>query len=600
MATSTLPIISCTNNNISFSTKSSPPNFSRPSQIFLNPSRAAARRGDVKIRCAASSEGRENPESLSSAKLDRRNVLLGLGGLYGAYNLGGGSNPFALADPVPIPDVSACHLATISFSQCKVPYSCCPPITDTTNVEYYKIPSFSKLNVRPAAHAVDDEYLNKYKTAGNDSTGIQKMKDLPSTDPRNFYNQAKVHCAYCNDAYQLADKPYQIHFTWLFFPFHRWYLYFFERIMQSMIDDPTFTLPYWNWDNPQGMTFPEIFDDESSPLYDQYRNQEHLKGKVIDLAYSGDEIDASDFQKVKNNLAVMYRQMVTNAPCPLLFFGNPIRGETGFTGSGMGTIENIPHNSVHRWTGDPRNANNEDMGNFYSAANDPVFYCLHSNVDRMWTLWKTLGGNRKDIADKDWLQTEFLFYDETNTPVKVKVSDCVDNEKLGYTFQDMPTPWKNFKPTRKRRAKLRSTASVSASTDALPAKLNKTITFYVTRSAAEKEGEVELLNLDIDYYDTEFIRFDVFLNEDEDVNTVELDRIEYAGSFSNLPHVHNNQGGSTTNTSKSLKTTFSLAISELLQDLGLEGEDKVLVTLVPKVGGPCVTVNTANITTEDC
>nr|GLL44059.1 catechol oxidase B, chloroplastic-like [Ipomoea trifida] len=428
MATSTHSKISCTK-NISFSTKSSPLNFSRPSQIFLNPSRAAARRrGDVKIRCAASSEGRENPDSLSEAKLDRRNVLLGLGGLYGAYNLAGGSNPFALADPIPAPDISKCGTAIISNSTDEVPYSCCPPF-DGTFVDY-KIPTFSTLNCRPAAHAVDEDYLNKYKTA------IQKMKELPADDPRNFYQQANVHCAYCNGAYQLNDKSYQIHFTWLFFPFHRWYLYFYERILQSLIDDPTFTLPYWNWDNPQGMILPEIFDDdESSPLYDQYRNQDHRNGYVLDLAYAGEENTANDFQKVKNNLAVMYRQMLTNAPCPLLFFGKPLRADNDSENSGMGTIENVPHNSIHRWVGDPRTAHNEDMGNFYSAAKDPVFYCHHSNVDRMWTLWKTLGGDRKDIPDTDWLQTEFLFYDETKTLVKVKVADCLDNERLGYTFQ---------------------------------------------------------------------------------------------------------------------------------------------------------------------
>ncbi|XP_019181149.1 PREDICTED: catechol oxidase B, chloroplastic-like [Ipomoea nil] len=594
MATSTHPIVSCTNIN-SFSTNSSSPrNFSRPpSQIFLNPNPSrAARRGDaVKIRCAASSEGRdENPDSLSKAKLDRRNVLLGLGGLYGAYNLGaGGSNPFALADPVPLPDVANCGPATISFSSCKVPYRCCPPITDTTKVEYYKIPSFSKLNVRPAAHAVDAAYLEKYKTA------IKLMKELPPSDPRSFDNQAKVHCAYCNGAYLLNGNPYQIHFNWFFFPFHRWYLYFFERIMQSMINDPTFTLPYWNWDNPPGMTFPGIFDDENqlSPLYDQYRNQDHRYGHVLDLAYSGDDIIAPDPTKVKNNLAIMYRQMITNAPCPLLFFGKPLRADNTQS-SGMGTIENIPHNSVHRWVGDPRSANHEDMGNFYSAANDPVFYSLHSNVDRMWTIWKTLGGKRTDIADKDWLDTEFLFFDETKTAVKVKVRDCLDNEKLGYTFQDMPIPWKDFKPTRKRTVKLSITESVPASTDVLPAPLSKNLTFYVTRSTSVPETQEEMLNLDLVYDDTKFIRFDVFLNEDEDVNTVELDRTEYAGSFGNLPHVH--EGGSATPKT----TTFNLAISELIKDLDLEGDDKVLVTLVPKVGGSFVTVNNAYINTLDC
>nr|GMD75794.1 polyphenol oxidase E, chloroplastic-like [Ipomoea batatas] len=573
MATSTHPpIISCTN-NVSFSTKSSPRNFSRPSQILLNPSRAVARRGDVKIRCAASpegAEGRQSPDSLSSAKLDRRNVLLGLGGLYGAYNLAGGSNPFALADPIPAPDISKCGTAIISNSTDEVPYSCCPPF-DGTFVDY-KIPTFSTLNCRPAAHAVDEEYLNKYKTA------IQKMKELPADDPRNFYQQANVHCAYCNGAYQLNDK----------------YLYFYERILQSLIDDPTFTLPYWNWDNPQGMILPEIFDDdESSPLYDQYRNQDHRNGYVLDLAYAGEENTANDFQKVKNNLAVMYRQMLTNAPCPLLFFGKPLRADNDSENSGMGTIENVPHNSIHRWVGDPRTAHNEDMGNFYSAAKDPVFYCHHSNVDRMWTLWKTLGGNRKDIPDTDWLQTEFLFYDETKTLVKVKVADCLDNERLGYTFQDMPTPWKNFKPTRKRKGKLKRTAkSVSASTSVLPATLDKITTFYVTRSSTSTPaGKEELLDLDLEYDDTQFIRFDVFLNEDEEVNTKELDRIEYAGSFSNLPHVHDD-----TSTSKVTTSTFSLAISELLQDLGLQGDDKILVTLVPKAGGKLAALSSASFT----
>nr|GMD81867.1 polyphenol oxidase E, chloroplastic-like [Ipomoea batatas] len=593
MATSTHPaIISCTN-NISFSSKSSPRNFSRPSQIFLNPSRAAARRrGDVKIRCAASSEGRENPDSLSEAKLDRRNVLLGLGGLYGAYNLAGGSNPFALADPIPVPDLSKCGKAIISNTQDneEVPYSCCPPF-DGTYVDY-KIPTFSKLNCRPAAHAVDDDYLYKYKTA------IQKMKDLPADDPRNFYQQANVHCAYCNEAYKLNGKSYQIHFTWLFFPFHRWYLYFYERILQSLIDDPTFTLPYWNWDNPQGMILPEIFDDdESSPLYDTLRNQDHRNGYVLDLAYAGEENTANDFQKVKNNLAIMYRQMLTNAPCPLLFFGKPLRADNDSANTGMGTIENVPHNSIHRWVGDPREDHNEDMGNFYSAARDPVFYCHHSNVDRMWTLWKTLGGNRKDIADPDWLQTEFLFYDETKTLVKVKVADCVDNERLGYTFENMPTTWKNFKPTRKRKGKLKRTAkSVSASTTVLPATLDKIRTFYVTRSSTSTPaGKEEMLDLKFDYDDTRFIRFDVFLNEDEEVNTKELDRIEYAGSFSNLPHVHKPTDGSTTT-----NTTFSLAISEVLQDLGLQGDDKILVTLVPKAGGSFVKVTEASTEIIDC
>ncbi|CAH9103989.1 unnamed protein product [Cuscuta europaea] len=403
----------------------------KPSKFLLNQNPPKHRRS--KLSCAASSAKDQNPapekNTSPDTTLDRRNVLLGLSGLYGAYNLSL-SGDGALASPVPAPDITKCGTATITSSTDKVPYSCCPPAFSGT-IANYKLPQFTKVNVRPAAHDIDEEYLEKYKTA------IRKMKELPEDDPRNFYQQANVHCAYCNGAYKLAGgEEYQVHFSWLFFPFHRWYLYFHERILQSLIGDPTFTLPYWNWDNPQGMFLPEIFDDKGSPLYDEVRDQKHHKDVIVDLSFSaGEELNTTELQILRNNLAIMYRQMVTNAPCPALFFGNALRGEGYDTKSGAGTIENVPHNTLHRWVGDPTTAHNEDMGNFYSASKDPVFYSLHGNVDRLWSVWKSLGGKRHDITDPDWLQSAFIFYDENKNLVRVKVQDCLDHKKLGYTFQ---------------------------------------------------------------------------------------------------------------------------------------------------------------------
>uniref|UniRef100_A0A803LHJ1 Polyphenol oxidase n=1 Tax=Chenopodium quinoa TaxID=63459 RepID=A0A803LHJ1_CHEQI len=97
----------------------------------------------------------------------------------------------------------------------------------------------------------------------------------------------------------------------------------------------------------------------------------------------------------------MHCQMVSNAKNPTLFFGRAYRAGDELP-IGSGTIELMPHNVVHNWTGDPTQPNGEDMGIFNAAARDSIFYAHHANVDRMWVLWKTLGGKRKDIEDSDW------------------------------------------------------------------------------------------------------------------------------------------------------------------------------------------------------
>nr|XP_016433738.1 PREDICTED: polyphenol oxidase E, chloroplastic-like [Nicotiana tabacum] len=558
------------------------PSFTKPSHVFPH----KKPNNKFKVSCNQNNEANNSQE-----KVERRNLLLGLGGIYGAAHL----LPYdALASPIPSPTLTQCGTAIIEGDK-PVPYTCCPPIPEIKDVPYYNPPPVSRFRVRPAAHTVDDEYIAKYNEA------YSRMKALPTDDPRSFMQQANIHCAYCNGAYKVGGKELQVHFSWLFFPFHRWYIYFYERILASLIDDPTFALPYWNWDNPKGMHLPDMFDVEGTSIYNERRNQKHRNGFIMDLGYAGEDVVANDLQKLVNNLTLMYRQMITNAPCPSLFFGKPYRFGSE-PSPGMGTIENVPHNSIHRWVGDPRQPNEEDMGNFYSSGKDPAFFSLHANVDRMWTIWKTLGGKRKDISDPDYLDTEFFFYDEKAKPFRVRVRDCLDEKKLGYTFQPMDIPWKNFKPQpRKNKKNVKiDPNSVPPASQVFPIKkLDKTVTFSVARpkrlrTKKEKEDEEELLtfkNVELDV--RKFVRFDVFLNEDNDVIANEIDRTEFVGSFANLPHIHDDP-------KKEKFPEFSLAINELLEDLKLEGDDLVVVTLVPKSGGENVSIEAVEIQLVPC
>uniref|UniRef100_M1BMR9 catechol oxidase n=1 Tax=Solanum tuberosum TaxID=4113 RepID=M1BMR9_SOLTU len=132
----------------------------------------------------------------------------------------------------------------------------------------------SKLRKRPVAQDVTKEYIAKYQLE------TKRMKELDKDDPRSFMQQANIHCAYCNGAYKFGDEILQVHQSWLFFPFHRWYLFFYDRILGKLIDDPTFALPYWNWDHPKGMRLPPMFDRANTPLYDARRNP-HVRIWVV-------------------------------------------------------------------------------------------------------------------------------------------------------------------------------------------------------------------------------------------------------------------------------------------------------------------------------
>ncbi|XP_017978714.1 PREDICTED: polyphenol oxidase, chloroplastic [Theobroma cacao] len=523
----------------------------------------------------------KNVEECSLNKFDRRDVLVGLGGLYGATSLTG---PLAFAAPVSPPDVTKCGKADLPAGA--KPVNCCPP--PSTKILDFKLrPSNSPPRIRPAAHLVDKEYLAKFSRA------LELMKALPEDDPRSFTQQANVHCAYCDGAYHqigFPDLDLQVHNSWLFFPFHRYYLYFFEKILGKLIDDPTFAIPFWNWDSPAGMQMPAIYANPNSPLYDENRNPNHQPPTLLDLDFNGTEESSSTRDQISSNLNVMYRQMVSNGKTAKLFLGNAYRAGDQ-PDPGAGSLENIPHGPIHIWCGDNRQPNLEDMGNFYSAGRDPIFYAHHSNVDRMWSVWKTLGGKRTDFTDSDWLNSGFLFYDENANLVRVKVRDCLDTRKMGYDYQKVDIPWLRAKPTPRRIAsKVARALGVAHAAETkkkvlsdvqFPLVLNNVVSLEVSRpkksrSKAEKEEEEEVLVIEnIEFDRDQLVKFDVYIN-DEDDTTIGPDNTEFAGSFINVPHKHRH--------GNKMTTCLRLGLTDLLEELGAEDDDGVVVTLVPKSG----------------
>ncbi|XP_042520420.1 polyphenol oxidase, chloroplastic-like [Macadamia integrifolia] len=513
----------------------------------------------------------KNNEEHSSLRLDRRDVLIGIGGLYGSTSLSN-ADPLAMAAPIMPPDLSKCGPPDLPAGA--KPTNCCPP-NSSKIIDFKLPPPSSPMRVRQAAHLVNGEYIAKYSKA------IELMKALPSDDPRCFTQQANIHCAYCDGAYDQIGFPgleIEVHSSWLFFPWHRYYLYFFEKICGKLINDPTFALPFWNYDSPEGMQIPKIYTNPRSPLYDELRDPKHQPPTVIDLDYNGVDPNTTPQQQIESNLFIMYRQMVSNAKTTQLFLGAPYRAGDQ-PNPGAGSIESEPHNTVHLWTGDRRQPNRENMGSFYSAGRDPIFYAHHSNIDRFWTIWKGLGGKRKDYTDPDWLNSGFLFYDENAQLTRVKIQDSLDEKKLRYRYQEVDLPWLKIRPTPRKARVTPPTAGDSGGQ--FPRALDSVVKTVVkrpkkSRNSKEKEEEEEVLVIyGIEFDRNVFVKFDVFINEDDETASGPT-YSEFAGSFVHVPHKHQMK--------MKTKTTLRLGITDLLEDLMAEDDDTVVVTLVPRQG----------------
>ena len=184
-----------------------------------------------------------------------------------------------------------------------------------------------------------------------------------------------------------------------FFGWHRMYLYYFERVLRWAANDPTLTLPYWDYTNPAQTPLPDAFQDPKSPLYDWRRSEALNEG-----------------------LAAL-NPLVTDIDGPLSTDKIFLQYE--------GDIERGVHGNVHCSVG--QTCPIALMGLVGVAANDPIFYEHHANIDRMWSCWQHAHPNEQP---GDWQNQEFSFVDETGAKITRQVKDFLNTQALGYVYDN--------------------------------------------------------------------------------------------------------------------------------------------------------------------
>jgi hypothetical protein len=109
----------------------------------------------------------------------------------------------------------------------------------------------------------------------------------------------------------------------------------------------------------------------------------------------------------------------------------------------FGLVENVPHNQVHVQVGGEEN--DPCVGGWMvdpnCAAEDPIFWLHHSNIDRLWSVWIGLGqGRANPVGDQSWMTTSFPFFDENGNSVQMTAADVLDTVgQLGYDYEPQPT-----------------------------------------------------------------------------------------------------------------------------------------------------------------
>jgi len=333
------------------------------------------------------------------------------------------------------------------------PLNCTPTLPTGTP----KPVTLIKRNLVPRKSAFDLSAAEAQKLR-DAYAALRNLSVTDPKDPRGWRAQANVHCYYCSGGYDSLGT--EIHGGWWFLPWHRCYLYMHERILGALIGDPDFRLPYWDWDTvPDGApnarrTIPPLYNAPSQDITSP------AKMSVANALFDRTR-GATSANLIPNS--IVGKVAIEKAMC---------QGGENFTGGPgqMGSLEGNPHGPVHIWTGDPRSDPKQpapfgcffpvdvpydpkdpnsfpadvsqivgctDMGVLGTAAQDPIFFSHHSNIDRLWDIWTKIPfPDHANPTDPSWLGTGWSFYDENKNWVTISVQQVLDEEKnLGYVYQ---------------------------------------------------------------------------------------------------------------------------------------------------------------------
>jgi tyrosinase len=309
--------------------------------------------------------------------------------------------------------------------------------------------------------------------------GVERMRAMDPTHPFSWIFQANMHrrptfpdyvyrqAASSNDpAQRLFHDRLDItpsanifghcaHHNWWFLPWHRAYVFYFERILRWATGKPDFALPYWDYTSQAGAVVPEVLRCPTAggkpnslfvPALVRFTDD---AGRQQEFAMRSEELNEGEpIPDAFVSLSPLTRVAFTNSlphASDASFGGQRSTGLT--TPMGVGGAFEVLYDIFHAAIGGCRVVDGDIRRGFMfkteTAPRDPLFWVLHSNVDRLWSSWLAWGGGRVNPSDSEWLEQPFTFYDvagEKPSAVTVRVRQLLDTKRqLGYVYDRLAT-----------------------------------------------------------------------------------------------------------------------------------------------------------------
>ena len=263
--------------------------------------------------------------------------------------------------------------------------------------------------------------------------GVGHMQERSVTDPTSWQYQANVHGA-SPEGQRPGEWDQCEHQTWFFLPWHRAYVYCWETIVQAAIVElggpADWSLPYWNYSdeqNPNARILPSAFrvatlpDGTPNPLVSVRGSRANSGQPIFPTTHvSVGALDTGFFQGSPHGGSTG--------------FGGPVTGFPNHGGNASGVLENLPHNAVH-----------VDIGGLMqdpdTAAQDPIFWLHHANIDRLWAIWLANSAHENPTTGA-WLNQSYPLHDANGNSVQFTAAQVLDTTAapLSYQYESLADP----------------------------------------------------------------------------------------------------------------------------------------------------------------